>query len=870
KGIWKFLTTVTDMLAPQKYADPIIWKSDTPVWVDQWPLTKEKLTAAQQLVQEQLQAGHIVESNSPWNTPIFVIKKKSGKWRLLQDLRAVNATMILMGALQPGLPSPVAIPQNYLKIIIDLKDCFFTIPLHPNDQKRFAFSLPSTNFKEPMKRYQWKVLPQGMANSPTLCQKFVAMAIQTVRDTWKQIYIIHYMDDILLAGADGQQVLQCFAQLKEKLVIAGLHIAPEKLQLHDPYTYLGFQLNGPKITTQKAVIRKDKLQTLNDYQKLLGDINWLRPYLKLTTGDLRPLFDILKGDPNPNSPRSLSDEALIALDKVETAIAEQFVTHINYSQPLILLVFNTALTPTGLFWQSNPLMWIHSHASPKRVLLPYYDAIADLIILGRGHSRTYFGIEPSTIIQPYSKSQIDWLMQNTETWPIACASYAGKIDNHYPPDKLLQFCRLHTFIFPKIISKSPLDNALLVFTDGSSTGIAAYTFADSIIKFQTKFSSAQLVELQAFIAVLSAFPNQPLNIYTDSAYLAHSIPLLETVAQIKHISDTAQLFLQCQQLIHNRSTPIYIGHVRAHSGLPGPIAQGNQLADLATKTIAFNLNTNLQNAQDTHALHHLNAQTLRLMFKIPREQARQIIKQCPTCVTYSPVPHLGVNPRGLLPNMLWQMDITHCSEFNNLKYIHVSIDTFSGFILATLQTGEATKHVIAHLLHCFSILGPPRQLKTDNGPGYTSRNFHDFCSKLNIKHTTGIPYNPQGQGIVERAHLSLKTTIDKIKKGEWYPTKGTPRNILNHALFILNFLNLDDQGKSAADRFWHSDPKKQLAMVKWKDPLDNSWNGPDPVLIWGRGSVCVYSQAHDAARWLPERLVRQINNENQSRESYSP
>lgn len=266
-------------------------------------------------MQEQLIAGHIAESNSPWNTPIFVIKKKSGKWRLLQDLRAVNITMILMGALQPGLPSPVAIPQKYFKIIIDLKDCFFTIPLHPADQKRFAFSLPSTNFKQPMKRYQWKVLPQGMANSPTLCQKYVAAAIEPVRKTWTQMYIIHYMDDILIAGEIGEQVLQCFAQLKQELTAVGLQIAPEKVQLQDPYTYLGFQINGPKIINQKAVIRRDHLKTLNDFQKLLGDINWLRPYLKLTTGELKPLFDILKGDSNPKSPRSITKEALIALQR---------------------------------------------------------------------------------------------------------------------------------------------------------------------------------------------------------------------------------------------------------------------------------------------------------------------------------------------------------------------------------------------------------------------------------------------------------------------------------------------------------------------------------------------------------------------------
>ena len=77
----------------------------------------------------------------------FCNKKKSGKWRLLQDLRAINATMEDMGALQPGLPSPVAVPQGYNVTVIDLQDCFFTIPLDPQDKNRFAFSLPSENFK---------------------------------------------------------------------------------------------------------------------------------------------------------------------------------------------------------------------------------------------------------------------------------------------------------------------------------------------------------------------------------------------------------------------------------------------------------------------------------------------------------------------------------------------------------------------------------------------------------------------------------------------------------------------------------------------------------------------------------------------------
>jgi hypothetical protein len=58
-------------------------------------------------------------------------------------------------------------------IIIDLKDCFLSIPLHEKDRERFVFSVPTLNNSHSLKRYQWKVLPQGMLNCPTLCQYFV-------------------------------------------------------------------------------------------------------------------------------------------------------------------------------------------------------------------------------------------------------------------------------------------------------------------------------------------------------------------------------------------------------------------------------------------------------------------------------------------------------------------------------------------------------------------------------------------------------------------------------------------------------------------------------------------------------------------------
>ena len=62
--------------------------------------------------------------------------------------------MKAIDTLQPGIPSPTTVPQNWHIIITDLQDCFFNIPLQSLDQEKFTFSLPYTNHLGPHKRFQ--------------------------------------------------------------------------------------------------------------------------------------------------------------------------------------------------------------------------------------------------------------------------------------------------------------------------------------------------------------------------------------------------------------------------------------------------------------------------------------------------------------------------------------------------------------------------------------------------------------------------------------------------------------------------------------------------------------------------------------------
>ena len=88
------------------------------------------------------------------------------------------------------------------------------------------------------------------------------------------------------------------------------------------FSYLGL----PKVlkTDNAPLKRRDCLLTLNDFQKLLGDVNWIRPHLKLTTADLKPLFDCLKSDPNSSSKRKLTNKTT-ALVKVDETLNDQLI-----------------------------------------------------------------------------------------------------------------------------------------------------------------------------------------------------------------------------------------------------------------------------------------------------------------------------------------------------------------------------------------------------------------------------------------------------------------------------------------------------------------------------------------------------------------
>ena len=228
-----------------------------------------------------------------------------------------------------------------------------------------------------------------------------------------------------------------------------------------------------------------------------------------------------------------------------------------------------------IVWQKSPL-----RISPKRNILPYYEAVDQTVILGKKQALTYFGKEPDIIVQPYSIGQDTWLKQHSTDWLLAQIGFNGTIDSHYPQDRLIKFLNVHEVIFPNMTSLLPLHNAVLVLTDGSSKGRAGYLMNNQQVVIETPGLSAQLAELTAVLNV-SESVSDAFNIFTDSLYVAQSVPLLETCGMFNFQMTSGSLFSELQNIILAWKNPFYIGHIQSHYGLPGPLAEGNDCIDRA-------------------------------------------------------------------------------------------------------------------------------------------------------------------------------------------------------------------------------------------------------------------------------------------------
>jgi transposase InsO family protein len=95
------------------------------------------------------------------------------------------------------------------------------------------------------------------------------------------------------------------------------------------------------------------------------------------------------------------------------------------------------------------------------------------------------------------------------------------------------------------------------------------------------------------------------------------------------------------------------------------------------------------------------------------------------------------------------------------KNILVSIDYYSGYIFVDFLTSETSDAVIRALNNHCRKFGLVERIISDNGPCFKSDKFREFCTELEINHTTSSPHFHESNGRAERAIQTVKQMLKK-------------------------------------------------------------------------------------------------------------
>ena len=257
-----------------------------------YPMPLNEQEELDRFISENLAKGYIVPSKSPMASPVFFIKKKDSKLRLIQDYRKLNEITV-----KNRYPLPLA-----SDIINKLKDAtiftkfdvrwgYHNVRIKEGDEWKAAF-VTNKGLFEP------KVMFFGLTNSPATFQSLMNIIFADLIAEGK---VAVYLDDILIWSSDLREHRKVVHEVLHRLEEYDLYLRPEKCEFEkSEIEYLGLVIRPGEVCMDpikvEAVTAWPTPKNLKDVRGFVGFANFYRRFIKDFSKIARPLHDLTKKD----------------------------------------------------------------------------------------------------------------------------------------------------------------------------------------------------------------------------------------------------------------------------------------------------------------------------------------------------------------------------------------------------------------------------------------------------------------------------------------------------------------------------------------------------------------------------------------------
>jgi hypothetical protein len=236
-------------------------------------------------VQELLEKGFIRPSTSPCGSPIVLVRKKDGSWRMCIDYRALNKITIKNRYPLPRIDDLL----DQLKEVV-----YFTkLDLHSGyHQVRVAAEQDAwkTAFKTKQGLYEWLVMPFGLTNAPATFMRLMNDVLRPFLDD----FVIVYLDDILIFSKTWEEHLKHVKQTLDVLKREKLYVKLSKCEFgKTSLNYLGHIVGGGelKIDPSKVavIVNWPKPKSATEVRSFLGAAQYWRKFISNFSSIAAPL-----------------------------------------------------------------------------------------------------------------------------------------------------------------------------------------------------------------------------------------------------------------------------------------------------------------------------------------------------------------------------------------------------------------------------------------------------------------------------------------------------------------------------------------------------------------------------------------------------